>query len=131
MVIHIPENAGQMQISGKFQKFQSGNPKGKAKGTKNKVTLAVESLLNGELENICRRLIQEALSGNMQAIKMILDRILPIKRDCSVTLDIPVLHNPADAIQSMALITQAVMRGDISPGEGESLSKVIEIHVRL
>ncbi|KIC70712.1 DUF5681 domain-containing protein [Candidatus Protochlamydia amoebophila] len=64
-----------MQISGKFQKGQSGNPKGKAKGIKNKVTLAAESLLNGELENICRRLIQEALSGNVQAIKMILDRI--------------------------------------------------------
>jgi len=124
----MPENAGKMQ--GKFLKGQSGNPKGKAKGTKNKVTLAAESLLSGELENICRRLIQEALSGNMQAVKMILDRILPIRRDCNVTLDIPVLHTPADAIQSMALITQAVMRGEISPGEGESLSKVIEIHVR-
>lgn len=31
----MPENAGQMQGFGQFQKGQSGNPKGKAKGTKN------------------------------------------------------------------------------------------------
>ncbi|WP_237753576.1 hypothetical protein [Candidatus Protochlamydia amoebophila] len=48
---------------------------------------------------------------------------MPIKRDCSVTLDIPVLHTPADAIQSVALIIQAVMRGDISLDEGESYQK--------
>jgi hypothetical protein len=72
------------------------------------VTLDAESLLSGELENICRRLIQEALSGNMQAVKIILDRVLPIRRDCNVKLDIPILHTPADAIKSMALITQAV-----------------------
>lgn len=37
----MPENAGQMQVLGQFQKGQSGNPKGKAKGTKNRASLAL------------------------------------------------------------------------------------------
>ena len=49
MVIHMPENAGQMQVSGEFQKGQSGNPNGKAKGTKNRATLTAERLLQGDL----------------------------------------------------------------------------------
>jgi hypothetical protein len=47
-----PENAGKMQASGKFQKGQSGNPNGKAKGTKNRATIAAEQLLQSNLDNI-------------------------------------------------------------------------------
>jgi len=41
----MPENAGEMQMSGKFQKGKSGNPNGKARGSKNRATLAAEHLL--------------------------------------------------------------------------------------
>jgi hypothetical protein len=37
------ENAGKMQMNGKFQKGQSGNPKGKTKGTKNELRLPQKS----------------------------------------------------------------------------------------
>lgn len=119
-----------MQVNGKFQKGQSGNPKGKAKGTKNKATLAAEELLTGQLETICKRLIQEALLGNMQAIKMILDRILPIKRDLAVKIEIPALKTTSDALESMRVITEAVIDGDISPSEGEALSRIVDAYVK-
>ncbi|MFA6915380.1 MAG: DUF5681 domain-containing protein [Parachlamydiales bacterium] len=126
----ILANAEKMQGNQKFQKDHSGNPKGKIKGTRNKATLAAEELLTGQLETICQRLIQEALLGNMQAIKMILDRILPIKRDLSVKIEIPALKTTADALESMSVITQAVMKGDISPSEGEALSRIVDIYVK-
>lgn len=34
-----------------------------------KATLVAELLLKGEVENICRRLIQKAITGNIKAIK--------------------------------------------------------------
>lgn len=106
----IPANAEKKQ-GRKFQKGHSGNPKGKVKGTRNKATLFAENLLCGELDNICRRLIQEAVSGNMQAIKMILDRMLPPKRDCPINIEPPQIQNPKNALQAMSFIVEAVGKG--------------------
>lgn len=126
----MPENAGQMQGLGQFQKGQSGNPKGKAKGTKNKATLAAEQLLQVDLKNICQRLVEEALIGNMQAIKLVLDRMLPPKRDRTIDIGLPKLQTADDAVNAMALIIDAVGSGNITPSEGEAISRVVDAFVR-
>jgi Family of unknown function (DUF5681) len=43
-----------------FEPGQSGNPAGKPKGTRNKTTLAVEALLDGEAETLTRKAIELA-----------------------------------------------------------------------
>jgi Family of unknown function (DUF5681) len=126
----MPENADEMQESGKFRKGQSGNPKGKTKGTKNKTTLIAEALLKDEVENICRCLIQEALTGNIQAIKMVLDRVFPFRREYPITIKLPKIQNSSDVLQAIGLITTAVGNGEISPSEGEALSRIIDVHVK-
>lgn len=126
----IPENAGEMQVTGKFKKGESGNPKGKIKGTKNRITLTAEQLLEGELDNICRRLIEEALKGNMQAIKLILDRIMPPRKDRSLEIKIPKLNSPDDALNAISVIANAVACGGISPSEGESISRILDMYVK-
>ncbi|CUI18033.1 conserved hypothetical protein [Candidatus Protochlamydia naegleriophila] len=126
----MPENAGQMQVPGKFRKGQSGNPQGKAKGTKNRATLAAERLLNGDLDNICRKLIDEALTGNVQAIKLVLDRVLPAKRDRDIDVRLPKLQTVDDAVNAMSLIIESVSCGSISPSEGEAMSRVVDAFVK-
>lgn len=126
----IPANAEKMQGNQKFQKGRSGNPKGKIKGTRNKATLFAEQLLQGELETICRRLLQEAVEGNMQAIKMVLDRLLPPKRNIPIAIDLPKLENSSDALNAISYVTVAVSRGDLSVEEGEALSRMIEVYIR-
>ncbi len=126
----MPENAAKMQERGKFRKGHSGNPKGKAKGTRNKATLTAENLLKGELENICRKLIEEALLGNIQAIKMVLDRVFPLRKDSLIHIELPEIQNSSNALQAISIITTAVGNGEISPSEGEALSRIIDIHVK-
>jgi len=76
----MPENTGKIQGSSKFKRGQSGNPSGKPKGAKNKSTLAAEALLEGSLERICRRIEDEAISGNMQLQKWFWkDFCLPVR----------------------------------------------------
>jgi hypothetical protein len=48
-----------------FQPGQSGNRAGKRKGTRNKVTLAVEALLDGEAETLTRKAIELAKAGDL------------------------------------------------------------------
>ena len=47
-----------------FKKGQSGNPGGRPKGTRNKTTLAMEELLDGEAEIITRKAIEKAKEGD-------------------------------------------------------------------
>lgn len=126
----IPENAGEMQVTGKFQKGQSGNPNGKVKGTKNKATLAAEHFLKDELDNICRKLVEEALNGNLQAIKLVLDRVLPPKKDREIELRLPKLKNVNDAVKAASAIVNAVSSSEITPSEGEILSKTVDAFVK-
>jgi len=127
----LPENAGKMQASGKFQKGRSGNPNGKAKGTKNRATIAAEQLLQSNLDNICLRLTEEALTGNMLAIKLVLDRVLPSRRDRAIDIKLPKLQTIEDALKTMTTIIEAMGNGKITPSEGESMSRVIDAFLKV
>lgn len=96
MRLDMPENTGKIQGSSRFKREQSENPKGKPKGAKNKSTLAGERLLEGSLDRICKRIEEEALNGNMQAAKMVLERFLPPRKDRLIRLDIPKIKTYED-----------------------------------
>ena len=124
----MSENTGKIQASGKFMKGCSGNPSGKPKGAKNKSTLAAEILLEGSLEGICRKIEEEALAGNMLAAKMVLERFLPVRKDRTIRIDMPEIKTCEDVLCAIGCIVTAVGRGEISPSEGESLSRTVDIY---
>jgi len=64
----------------KFQPGQSGNPTGRPKGARHKTTLAIESLLDGEAEALTRKVIEKAKEGDLAALKLCLDRLLPMRK---------------------------------------------------
>lgn len=70
--------------------------------------MVAEQQLQGELETISRRLLQEAVEGNMQDIKMVLDRLLPPKRNISLAIDLSKLENSSAALKAIAYLTMSV-----------------------
>ena len=64
----------------RFRPGESGNPGGRPKGSRNKATLAMEALLDGEGEEITRKAIELAKDGDMGAIRVCMDRIAPPRR---------------------------------------------------
>lgn len=64
-------------IQGRFQKGQSGNPAGRPKGSLNQASLIVRELLADEAESITRKLIELAKNGELAAIKLIIERLMP------------------------------------------------------
>ena len=76
----MTENAGVKQ-AGRFEKGRSGNPAGKPPGARNRATLAAEKLLDGEAEALTRKAIERAKEGDGVALKMCLDRIIPVRRE--------------------------------------------------
>ena len=65
-----PETTGAKQSPTRFQPGQSGNPKGRPPGSRNKTTMAVEGLLDGDAEAITRKAIEKAKGGDATMIRL-------------------------------------------------------------
>jgi hypothetical protein len=55
---------------GRWKKGQSANTNGRAAGSRNRTTLAIEALLEGEGEALTRKAIDLARAGDMQALRL-------------------------------------------------------------
>ncbi len=110
----------------KWAKGQSGNIKGKPKGSLNKVTLAVQSLLDNEAEGLTRKAIELALEGDLVAVKLCLDRIIPVRKSRPINIDLPAVDTCAGISQAQAVVVQVVADGEITPDEGQVLSSILE-----
>ncbi len=109
-----------------FQPGQSGNPAGKPRGARHKTTLAVQALLDGEAETITRKVIEAAKSGDMAAIRLVLERILPARKDAPISLSLPQVNSIEDIAISMAAVMQAVGNGELTPQEGQAVASLLE-----
>jgi hypothetical protein len=110
-------------------RFQPGNP-GRPRGARHKATLAAEALLDGEAEGLTRKAVEAALGGDMAALRLCLDRIVPPRRERPINFRIPPLKSAEDAAVAMAAITEAVAAGELLLGEAESASALVERFVR-
>jgi hypothetical protein len=65
-----------------WKKGQSGNPAGRKKGSLNKSTINARRLaqkfLNEAVEPVFQKLVEKAKEGEVTAIKLVVERILPI-----------------------------------------------------
>ncbi len=109
---------------------QSGNLAGRPRGSRNKVTLAVEALLEGDAEALTQKAIEKALEGDMTALRLCLDRIAPAKKDTPVTFALPAMETAADAVTSSGAILKAVAAGEMTPSEGTAIAGLIETYRR-
>jgi Family of unknown function (DUF5681) len=91
-----------------FRPGESGNPAGRPKGSRNKTTLALEALLEGEAENITRKVIELAKAGDVPAIRLCLDRLLPMRRDRPATFEVPSIQNAEDAADFAGVVLSKV-----------------------
>ena len=116
--------------NGRFGKGKSGNPGGRPRGARNAMSLLAESLLDGEAEAIMRTVIERAKQGDPAALRLCVERLLPVKRERVVTIDLPPINCPADAKRAMASVIAAVARGDLSASEASQFSAMIETYLQ-
>ena len=107
-----------------FEPGQSGNPNGRPPGSRNKTTVAIEQLLEDAAETIARKAIELAKSGDTALIRLCLNRLSPPRRDRHIPFALPEIHTPADALDAVAAITNAVAAGELTPSEAASLSQL-------
>ena len=115
----------------KFQSGQSGNPEGRPKGARNKTTLAIESLLDGEAEELTRKVIEKAREGDITALKLCLDRLAPVRKGRPIEIDLPPVTNASDLAKAGAQVTKHLAEGIISPEEAQAVMGTLDSALKL
>jgi len=131
MTTSPPANAGRKQAGGRFQPGQSGNPAGKAKGTRHRSVRAAEALLDGESEALTRKAVELALAGDLAALRLCLERIVPARKDRPVVFALPKITTAREAAKAAAALVQAVASGDLTPTEAAEVGKLLGDYVRV
>ena len=108
-----------------FEKGMSGNPAGKAKGTRNAATLALEQMLDGESESLMRLAIDLAREGNKGALRLVVERILPPRRERPMQFQLPRLETAEDAVAAINAIAEGIARGELSESEAASANALV------
>jgi hypothetical protein len=109
-----------------FEPGKSGNPAGKPIGARNKTTLAIEKLLEGESEAITRQCIEMAKAGDGMAMRLVMERIAPLRRGRPVRFTLPQMEGPSDLVKAFGGILRAVADGELTPDEASTVAGIFD-----
>ena len=109
--------------------FSAGNS-GRPRGSRNKATLAIESLLEGQAEALAQAAITKALQGDSVALRLCMDRIAPPPKDAAVIFSMPTMSNTLDAAEAAGNVLRAVSEGELTPLEATRVMGLIDSYRR-
>lgn len=107
---------------GTFTKGNAGRPK----GARNRTTIAVLELLEGQAEALTQRAVELALGGDTAALRLCLDRIAPTPKDSPVEFQLPRMTTARDAAEAAGAVLQAVAAGDLTPSEAAVVMALVD-----
>ena len=125
-----PDNTDEKQRGRPFEKGTSGNPSGRPRGSRNATTLALEVLLDGQAQALTQKAIDLALTGDIPALRLCLDRILPPRKDRPVSFTLPPINRAQDAAAVASAVLAAVASGEITPTDAAEVGKLIDSFVK-
>ena len=109
--------------------FSAGNS-GRPRGSRNRVTLAIDSLLEGQSDALTQTAISKALEGDSIALRLCMDRIAPPMKDKPVVFPLPRMHGAMDASEAAGSVLSAVSEGTLTPIEGTRVMGLIDSYRR-
>lgn len=110
-------------------RFAAGNKLGGNKaGSRHRVTLAVEALLEGQHAALTAKAVELALSGDTTALRLCLDRLAPPKRDVPIRMSLPPVRSASEAVTASSDVLAAVSAGEITPDEGGRIMALLAAH---
>lgn len=103
---------------------------GRPKGARNRKTVAIEALLEGQAAALTQVAIQKALEGDSVALRLCMDRIAPPLKDIPVRFFLKPIRGSMDASEAAASVLNAVSDGELTPIEGTRVMGLIESYRR-
>ena len=109
--------------------FPKGNPGGPGRpaGSRNKATLLLDEIADGEAAGVLRDVIAKAKSGDLRAAEILLSRAWPVRKGRPVTFDLPSSATTDGIGVALDAVLRATAQGEITPDEAAAIGGVLEI----
>jgi hypothetical protein len=106
-------------------RFASGNP-GRAPGHRNRITLAMEALLEGQWQALTAKAIDMAMKGDSAALRLCIERLMPVRKGAAIEIpDFPRIETAADVPKAFAAILSAAAAGQITADDAAPLVTIL------
>jgi hypothetical protein len=83
-------------------------------------------MLGDEAKSLTRKAIELALNGDVHALRICLDRIMPIRRGRPVHVSLPDIKTASDVTTALSAIAAAIGRGELTTDEASGIAAVVE-----
>jgi Family of unknown function (DUF5681) len=110
----------------KFLPGQSGNPAGRPPGARNKKTLALEAAYEAKAEEAVTDIMERAKSGDPAAMRLCMDRAVPIGRHRRFAFALPRIRTPEDAETAIDVVMDGLAEGALSLAEVAEMLRIVE-----
>ncbi len=112
-----PERSARKGQKG-FTRGISGNPRGRPRGSTNKVQSLSQELINDYAPEIITKALELALEySDIRAVKFLLDRLVPPKRSQPIILDLPKTRTAKELLAAFGTVENSLRRGEITAEE--------------
>jgi hypothetical protein len=112
-----------------FQPGQSGNPAGRRRGTKNRVTVLAERMLTDDIGEVVKAVVDKAKAGDMAAARLVVERALPPPRKGRpIEFPLSKIKGAADVAAALGEVAALMAKGKLSPDEASAVAGVLETH---
>ena len=115
---------------GRFREGQSGNPAGRRPGSRNRATLVLDALAEGEAEAVLEAMVERAKQGDLKAAEIVLARAWPVRKGRPIALALPAVSTASGAAAAFREVLAALAEGRLTPEEAAAVTALLEAHVR-
>ena len=111
---------------GKFPPGVSGNPHGRPQGSRHKVSLLVDTMIEREAEALTTKALELAKDGHERLLVACLDRLAPVRRSRRIQLDLPSVETAGNILKAQGVVIGAVARGELDTDEAKAMADILE-----
>ncbi len=120
-------NADQKRVVGRpFEPGHPGGP-GRKEGSRNRATLALDALADGEANEILKKVLEAAKNGDARSQEMVLARVWPPRKSRPVNFTLPPMVKASDLVTGLQAVLDATASGDLTPDEAQVIGGLIEM----